>query len=81
MPLLLIVYHASTPNSTTITSIVVELDVFGSLASIEEVIMGFIRAQLSLFKRIAMPINPLIPFAWWAKHEQSFQISFILNNR
>jgi hypothetical protein len=36
MPFLLIVYHALTPNSTTITyvtTIMVELGVFGSLAS------------------------------------------------
>jgi hypothetical protein len=49
---------------------VVELGVFGSLASTEEVVMGFIKIKLSPFKRIAMPINPLSSFAWWAKHEQ-----------
>jgi len=69
---LLIVYHASTPNSTTIrtiTSTVVELGVFGSLVSVEEVVMGFIKVELSPFKRTAMPINPLSSFAWWAKDE------------
>jgi hypothetical protein len=73
IPLLLIVYHASTPNSTTIrtiTSTVVELGVFRSLTSTEEVVMGFIQAKLSPFKRTIMPINPLSSFAWWAKHEQ-----------
>jgi len=72
IPFLLIVYHASTPNSTTIRTItftVVELGVFGSLVSIEEVVMGFIKIELSPFKRTAMPINPLSSFAWWAKDE------------
>jgi hypothetical protein len=39
------------------------------LASIEGVVMGFIKVELSLFERTAMPINPLNPFAWWAKYE------------
>ncbi len=54
MPLLLNIYHALTPNSATITSIastMVRLGVFGSLASIEEITMGFIRAEQLLFKR------------------------------
>jgi hypothetical protein len=70
--LLLIVYHASTPNSTTVKTItfaVIGLSVFGSLASTEEVVMGFIKAELSPFKKTAMPINILSSFAWWAKHE------------
>lgn len=74
-PLLLIVYHALTPNLTTITfvvSIVVELDVVGFLVSTKEIAMGLIRIELSLFKRIALLIDPLSPFTWWAKHEQQF---------
>ncbi len=70
MPLLFTVCHASTPNSTNITSIVVKLGVFGSLASTKEVVMGFIKAELLVFRRIAMLMKPLSPFAWWAKHEQ-----------
>jgi hypothetical protein len=65
MPLLLIVYHASTPNSRTITSFtttMVELSVFGSLVFIEKIIMGLIKTELSFFKRIVAPINPLSPF-------------------
>ncbi len=66
MPLLLTIYHASTPNSTTITSITsteVELGVFGSLTFTEEVVMELIRTQLSLFKRTIVLIDPLSPFA------------------
>jgi hypothetical protein len=75
MPPLLIVDHALTPNSTSITSIafiVVELGVFGSLAFAKEVVMGFIKIELSFFKRIAMLIDHFNPFIWWAKHEQQF---------
>jgi hypothetical protein len=65
MPPLLIVYHALTPNSTSITSIasaVVELGVFGSLAFAEEVVMGFVKTELLLFKRIAVLIDRFNPF-------------------
>jgi hypothetical protein len=37
--------------------------VFGSLAFTEKVVMELIRTQLSLFKRIIVPIDPLSPFA------------------
>jgi hypothetical protein len=69
------IYQALTPNSTTITfvaSIVVKLNVFGSLASTKEVAMGFIRNESLFFKRIAVPIDPFNPFTRWAKHEQWF---------
>jgi hypothetical protein len=75
MPLLLIVYHALTPNLAIVTfvvSIVVELGVVGFLASIKEAAMGFIRVELSLFRRIAVLINLLSPLTRWAKHEQQF---------
>jgi hypothetical protein len=75
MPLLLIVYHALTPNLATVTfvvSIMVELDVVGFLVSIKETAMGLIKTKLSLFKRIAVLIDPLSPFTWWEKHEQQF---------
>ncbi len=65
MPPLLIVYCALTPNSTSITyvaSTMVELCVFGSLAFVKEIVMGLIKAQLSLFKRIVVLIDPFNPF-------------------
>jgi len=75
MLFLFIIYQALTPNSTSITfvaSIVVKLNVFGSLVSTKEIAMGFIRVELLFFKRIAMPIDPFNPFTRWAKHEQWF---------
>jgi hypothetical protein len=75
MPLLLIVYHALTTNSrivTSIASIVVELGIFGSLASTKEATMGLIKIELSLFKRTEVPIDLLSPFTCWAQHEQQF---------
>jgi hypothetical protein len=75
MPLLLTVYHALTPNSTFITSVastVVELGVFRSLVFAKEIAMGFIKVELSLLKKIAMLIDPISPFIWWAEHEQQF---------
>jgi hypothetical protein len=75
MPLLLIVYHALITNSRTTTfvaSIVVELSVFGSLGSTEEITMGLIKVELSFLKRTTMPIDPFSPFSWWAQHEQQF---------
>jgi hypothetical protein len=72
MPLLLIDYHALTPNSTTVTFVVftmVELGVFGFFASTKEVAMGLIKIELSLFKRIVVLINPLNLFTWWAEQE------------
>ncbi len=65
MPFVLIVYHALTPNSTIVTSVVsttVEPGVFGAFASTKEVAMGLIRVELSFFKRIAVLINPLSLF-------------------
>jgi hypothetical protein len=50
MPPLLTTYHALTPNSTSITfvtSTIVELGVFGSLAFAKKVTMGFIKVELS----------------------------------
>jgi hypothetical protein len=79
MPLLLIIYHALTTNSRIVpfvAFIVVELSVFGSLASIEEVAMRLINVELLLFKRTAVPIDPFSPFTWWAEHEQQF-LNFI----
>jgi hypothetical protein len=75
MPFLLAIYHALTPNLTTITSItsiMVELGVFGSLTFTKEVVMGFIRTKLSFLKRTTMLIDPFNPFTWWAEHEQQF---------
>jgi len=75
MLFLLTVYQALTPNSTIVTfvaSIVVKLNVFGSLASIEKAAMGFIRIEWSFFKRTTVPIDPFNPFTRWAKHEQWF---------
>jgi hypothetical protein len=75
MLFLLIIYHALTPNLTTVTFVVsrmVELGVFGFLAFTKEAAMGVIKVELLLFKRIAMLIDPLNPFTWWAKHEQQF---------
>jgi hypothetical protein len=40
----------------------VELCVFGSLAFVKEIVMGLIKAQLSLFKRIVVLIDPFNPF-------------------
>ncbi len=75
MPPLLIVYHALTPNLTSITFVaftVVELNVFGSLAFAKTVTMGFIKTELSLFKRIVVLIDPFSPFICWVEHEQQF---------
>jgi len=75
MPPLLIVYHALTPNSTSTTFVaftVVELNVFGSLAFAKKVAMAFIKTELSLFKRIAVLIDPFSPFICWVEHEQQF---------
>jgi len=75
MPLLLIVYHTLTPNVAIVTfvaSIVVEEGVFKSLVSIEELVMGLIKTELSFFKKIVLPIDPFSPFAWWEEHEQQF---------
>ncbi len=49
MPPLLIVYHALTPNSTSMTfvaSTMVELNVFESLVFAKEVTMGLIKVEL-----------------------------------
>ncbi len=75
MLFLLTIYQALTPNSTTITFvafIMVKLNVFGSLASIKEATMGFIRVEILFFKRIVVSIDPFNPFTRWAKHEQWF---------
>ncbi len=75
MPFLFTIYHALTPNLATVTFVtatVVELDVFGSLAFTKEIIMGFIRIELLVFRKTAMPIDPFSPFTWWAEHEQQF---------
>jgi hypothetical protein len=73
MPLLLTIYHTLTPNLSIVTfvaSIVIEVGVFKSLASIEELAMGLIRTELSFFRRTILLIDTFSPFAWWAKHEQ-----------
>ncbi len=73
MPPLLIVYHALTPNSTSITSItstIVELGVFGSLAFAKKVAIGFIKVEMTLLKRITVLIDPFNPFIWWVEHKQ-----------
>jgi hypothetical protein len=70
MPPLLIVYHALTPNSTSIASTIVELSVFGSLAFAKKIAMGIIKVELSFFKRIAILIDPFNPFIWWVEHKQ-----------
>jgi hypothetical protein len=70
MPPLLIVYHALTPNSTSIAFTIVELSVFGSLAFAKKVAMGIIKVELSFFKRIAILIDPFNPFIWWVEHKQ-----------
>jgi hypothetical protein len=70
MPPLLIVYHALTPNSTSIASTIVELSVFGSLAFAKKAAMGIIKVELSFFKRIAILIDPFNPFIWWVEHKQ-----------
>jgi hypothetical protein len=53
MPLLLIVYKALTLIAMTIHDLttlnVFELKVFGSLASIEKIALGFLRVELSYF--------------------------------
>jgi len=75
MPPLFIVYRVLKPNSTSITFvafIVVELNVFGSLAFAKKVTMGLIKIELSLFKRIALLIDPFSPFICWVEHEQQF---------
>ncbi len=77
MPPLLIVYHALTSNSTSITSTLVKLDVFGSWAFAKSVAMGLIKVELSFFKRIVVLINPFNPFIWWAEHEQQFPNFYI----
>ncbi len=57
--ILLIVYKSLTPNCITIEpigSIMVELIEFGSL--------GFFKANLFLFRRIIVVINPFSPLIW-----------------
>ncbi len=75
MPLLFIIYQALIVNSTTVTSIastVVKLNVFGCVASVEEVAMRLTKAKLSFFKRIVVPTDPFTPFTKWVDHEQWF---------
>ncbi len=75
MPPLFIVYHALTLNSTSsrsVASTMVELGVFRSLVFAKKVAMGFIKVELSFFKRNAMLIDPFSPFIWWVEHEQQF---------
>ncbi len=70
-----IVYHALTPNSTSITSVaftVVELNVFGSLAFAKKVAMGLIKTELSLCKSIEVLIDPFSPFICSVEPEQQF---------
>jgi hypothetical protein len=50
----------------------VELGVFRSLVFAKKVAMGFIKVELSFFKRNAMLIDPFSPFIWWVEHEQQF---------
>jgi len=77
MPPLFIVYHALTPNSTSITTIastMVELSVFGFLAFAKEVAMGRIKVELSFLKRIAMLINHFSHLFGGQNMSNNFQI-------
>ncbi len=73
MIVLMIVYN----KLTLIVVVVVEhvanvaprLGVFGCWISFKETIVGFLKAQLSLFKRTFVQINPFNPLIWWVEHE------------
>ncbi len=41
-----------------------ELDVFGSLASIKEVSLGLFKTKLFFLKRVVMHVNPFSPLIW-----------------
>jgi hypothetical protein len=51
-----------------------ELNVFGVLTSIKVAILGLLKIELSLFRRIIVFAIALSPFTWRAKHEQQFFI-------
>jgi hypothetical protein len=49
--------------------LLLELGVFGTLASTKEATLGLLKIELSFFRKIAMHITKFNPFTWWAKHE------------
>ncbi len=75
MLLLLIVYNnliLTFVNVEPTRFVTLELGVFGALVSIEEVALGLFKANLSFFRRTAMPTTTFNPFTPWAKHDQRF---------
>jgi len=49
--------------------LLLELGVFGTLASTKKATLGLLKVELSFFRKIAMHITKFNPFTWWAKHE------------
>ncbi len=73
--MLLIVYNNLTLTSIHVEptwSITLELGVFGALASIEEATLGFLKAEMSLFKKTIMFTTVFNPFTWWVEYEYQF---------
>ncbi len=72
MPFLMIIYNKLTSIVLVIEPIVIvalRLGVFGCLASYEEDVLGSLKVELHLFKRIPMPIAPFNLLIWLTKHE------------
>lgn len=70
-PLILIVYNSLTPTPFVVEPLddgLPKLGIFGTLTSIEEVIMELLRIELS-FYRWTMSNRVFNPFNWWTKHE------------
>ncbi len=75
MPLMLVVYNILTPTFVNVKfamSIMLEIGVFGALASTEKDTLKFFRIELSFFQNSTMLANAFNPLIWWAKHEQYF---------
>jgi len=81
MLMMLIIYNNLTPTSINVEpigSITLEFDVFGTLTSPKEAVLGLFKTELSLFKKTTMLAITFSPFTWWAKYEYQFPNIFHL---
>jgi hypothetical protein len=56
----------------TPTPFTTKLNVFGSLASIEEVSMGLSKLYCHFYRQNVLPNETFNPFNWWVKCEHQF---------